>query len=155
MLLAASLEGGAPVLAGFLEEVPLGAAEVSNRLSGPWSLDEYPTGIWSHLEELRSIAALCLLRRYWMRAAGKVERAMLREISRPAREEIHALSASGNSLASTGQGVLLHDATNEPDRSGALGTHEEGYAEFEDQLVFLKNGRIVYQESEPTNFESQ
>jgi hypothetical protein len=50
---------------------------------------------------------------------------------------------------------FFNDATTEQDRTSALGTREEGYTEFEDQLVFLKNGYIVYQESEPTNIEKR
>jgi hypothetical protein len=48
----------------------------------------------------------------------------------------------------TGQG-------NSQDRSDALGIREEGYKEFEEQLVFLKNGRIIYQENEPMNIEKR
>jgi len=39
------------------------------------------------------------------------------------------------------------------DRDAALGVKDEGYRELERQLVFLKDGKIVYQESEPTNVE--
>ena len=40
------------------------------------------------------------------------------------------------------------------DRERALGTKDEGFQEFHPQLVFLKDGRIVYQESEQPDVEN-
>jgi hypothetical protein len=39
------------------------------------------------------------------------------------------------------------------DREKALGMTDDGYRDLERQLVFLKNGKLVFQESEPTNAE--
>jgi hypothetical protein len=87
---------------------------------------------------------------------GKVESGILREIRRS------CLGANPCSIRMKDftpfqwdRAFFFSDAASEQDRSNALGTREEGYTEFEDQLVFLKNGRIVYQESEPTNVEKQ
>jgi hypothetical protein len=41
----------------------------------------------------------------------------------------------------------------EQDRERALGTKDVGYRDLERQLVFLKDGKIVHQESESTNVE--
>jgi hypothetical protein len=41
----------------------------------------------------------------------------------------------------------------EPARSAILGTKDEGFIEFQQQLVFTLNGRIVYQESELQDVE--
>jgi hypothetical protein len=51
------------------------------------------------------------------------------------------------------KGFYFNDATTEEERSLILGVTDEGYQEIEGQYVFLKNGKLVYQESEPTNFE--
>jgi hypothetical protein len=48
--------------------------------------------------------------------------------------------------------VFKYTAT-EKDREQALGMKDDGYRDLERQLVFLKNGKIVFQESEPTNVE--
>src|ERR1035438_747272 len=103
-------------------------------------------GVWMNIQQgfgriLKSsapIAALCLFTALTgCEQPGKVERAMLREISR---------SCTGRNPCSIrireftrfdwDRAFFFNDATNEPDRSGALGTHEEGYAEFEDQPSF-------------------
>ena len=39
------------------------------------------------------------------------------------------------------------------DRERVLGTKAVGYRDLERQLVFLKDGKVVHQESEPTNVE--
>src|SRR3954452_22674588 len=41
----------------------------------------------------------------------------------------------------------------EENRNQALGIKDEGFTEFLRQLVFVKDGKIVFQESEPTNIE--
>jgi hypothetical protein len=85
---------------------------------------------------------------------GKVERGLLRQIrhscvgTNPCSIRIRDFTPFDWDKA-----FFFDDATTEQERSNALGTREEGYWEFEDQLVFLKNGRIVHQESEPTNIE--
>jgi len=103
------------------------------------------------------ITALCLfLALLGCERRGYVERGILHEIRRsctgtnPCSIRIRDFSAFDWDKA-----YFFNDATTEQDRSNALGTREEGYTEFEDQLVFLKNSRIVYQESEPTDVEKQ
>ncbi|MFZ1084409.1 MAG: hypothetical protein WAN35_05555 [Terracidiphilus sp.] len=44
--------------------------------------------------------------------------------------------------------------SSESDRTKALGTRDLGFQEFQPQFVFLKNGRIVHQESEPADVEN-
>jgi hypothetical protein len=103
------------------------------------------------------VATLCLfLALTGCERRGKVERGILREIhhscaiknSCTIRIKDFAAFDWDRMYFFTGQGTSQ-------DRSDALGTREEGYREFEEQLVFLKNGRIVYQESEPTNIEKR
>jgi hypothetical protein len=48
--------------------------------------------------------------------------------------------------------VFQYNAT-KADRERALGMNDDGYQDLQRQLVFVNNGRIVFQESEPTNIE--
>jgi hypothetical protein len=102
-----------------------------------------------------SFAALCfLLAVAGCKHPGKVERGMFAQIRRscgtanPCSVRIRDFTAFD-----WDQAFFFLDATTEQERSSALGTREEGSTEFEDQLVFLKNGRVAYQESEPTDVE--
>jgi len=51
------------------------------------------------------------------------------------------------------KGFYFNDATTEEERTRTLGVKDENYQEMEDQYVFLKNGKVVHQENEPTNVE--
>lgn len=48
--------------------------------------------------------------------------------------------------------VFKYTAT-QPDRDGVLGVKDQGYREMERQLVFMHDGKIAHEESEPTNVE--
>ena len=116
-----------------------------------------PQGLGRILKSCAPIAALCLfLALTGCEQPGEVERAMLHELRR---------SCIGTNQCSIrirnftpfdwDRAYFFNDAITEQDRSSTLGTREEGYREFEDQIVFLKNGRVVYQESEPTDIEKR
>lgn len=47
----------------------------------------------------------------------------------------------------------FNPATTRADREAAMGTSDPGFREFEPQLVFLKNGSVVHEESRATNVE--
>ena len=104
-----------------------------------------------------SIAILCfLLALSGCEQQGKVERGMLREILRSCTgKNPCTISIRNFTPFDWDSGYFFNDATTEQDRSNTLGTREEGYTEFEDQFVFLKNGRVVYQESEQTDIEKR
>jgi hypothetical protein len=101
------------------------------------------------------IAALCLfLALPGCERRGKVNRGMLREIHRSCTGKSPCTIRIGDFTPfDWDMAFFFLDGTTEQERSSALGTREEGYREFEDQLVFLKKGRIAYQESEPTDIE--
>jgi hypothetical protein len=85
---------------------------------------------------------------------GKVERGLLLQIRRSCvGPKSCSIRIRDFTAFDWDKAFYFNDATTEEERSSALGTREEGYWEFEDQLVFLKNGRVVYQESEPTDIE--
>ena len=86
--------------------------------------------------------------------SGPVERSIVRLIREQCRNQIpcqirieQATTFSWDKMY-----AFKYTATSK-DREAALGIKDEGYRELERQLVFLSNGRIVYQESEPTNVE--
>jgi hypothetical protein len=87
---------------------------------------------------------------------GKVERSILREIHRSCMGASPcSIRVRDHTPFDWDRAFYFDYAVSESDCSKALGAREEGYSEFEGQFVFLKNGGIVYQESEPTNVEKQ
>jgi len=85
---------------------------------------------------------------------GKVESSIVREIHRSCFGNTSCkIRARDFTPFEWDRMFAFNGATTEQDRTRALGNPEQGYQEFDRQLVFTKNGRIVYQESEPTNVE--
>lgn len=103
------------------------------------------------------ITALCLfLALLGCERRGNVERGILHEIRRSCTGSNPCLIRIRDFTAfDWDKAYFFNNANTEQERSSALGTREEDYTEFEDQLVFLKNSRIVYQESEPTDVEKR
>jgi len=85
---------------------------------------------------------------------GKVERAIVRQI--------HLCQAISNcrisvSRATSFEGEKMYAfpySISQKDREIALGIADPAFREFQPQLVFLKSGRIVFQESEPADVEN-
>jgi len=100
-------------------------------------------------------AALCLLVALaGCDQHGSVERAILHQIHRSCASEHPCLvRVRDNTSFSWDKAFFFNDATTEQERTNALGTGDVGFSELQDQLVFLRDGRVVYQESEPTNIE--
>ena len=84
---------------------------------------------------------------------GKVDREVLSQIVHcPDRSRCQVPIRSVTSF-DWDEVYAFNGATTESERDSALGIKDEGFLEFLPQLVFTKNGRIVYQESEPSDVE--
>jgi hypothetical protein len=86
--------------------------------------------------------------------SGKVERALVSQITQSCRDQAPCqIRVDQATWFDWDKMYAFKYTATEPDREKALGMKDDGYRDLERQLVFLKNGKIVFQESEPTNAE--
>jgi len=90
---------------------------------------------------------------FWPRP-GRVERKLADQIIHSCPGRRACLVRFGDVTWFAWDKVYAFDSSiPEQDREKALGVRDPGFVEFSPQFVFTKNGRIVYAESEPTDFE--
>lgn len=86
--------------------------------------------------------------------SGKVETALVAQISRACAGQASCRIRIDQATSFDWDKMYAFKYTaTEQDREHALGMKDIGYRDLERQIVFLKDGKIVHQESEPTNVE--
>lgn len=86
--------------------------------------------------------------------SGRLERSLISQISRTCRDQAQCrVSINQATWFDWDKMYAFKYTATKQDRETALGMKDDGYRDLERQLVFLKNGKIVFQESEPTNSE--
>jgi hypothetical protein len=84
---------------------------------------------------------------------GKIERGIVKEIRRCPQAKVCQVSIQAVTDFDWSMMYAFDLNSDAKDRERILGVKDEGFQELTRQLVFLRHGKIVHQENEPTNFE--